>query len=505
MSIGRQAPEERLQQLVKDIQTTLHTAPRVQFETHQHDLILRVWEAVQPVQTLEEAERLLGYAGVSAADLAPISAALHHGEVTPPRLLEVLSTPTHGTDAWPVPLGLLILHLARLVHDRADRQRLQGLLAEHRLIPGLNRRAWYERQQRPEIALHYEHDRLHGLPAVTAAGPAPPTKPVALAQPALLKLLVEQGEQIDNWQRTVSVVGEALWQMMAAAPELLRLLQSSYGGVCLATTMANLTVPFEWMPVEANGEPICLKMPVWRYILDRPATSPPLDLLLGSNVAMPPRVLLVGYNPRDLPSVDEELHRLYAVFQRCYQALRWPTARISLLQSTQATPQSLLEALHDDDYQLVHVAGHADVDASGEAFLQLCPPAGAPLEHGRVSGTALQACLADTQVRFMYLNCCRSAAAPGALAPSFGRQQSLCDAVLRAGVGEVLAYVWAVDDAMASNLAWAFYATYLQHFDAARALHQARRQTPHEARIWAAPLLVRQGDFAARFTPPPAP
>jgi CHAT domain-containing protein len=109
-----------------------------------------------------------------------------------------------------------------------------------------------------------------------------------------------------------------------------------------------------------------------------------------------------------------------------------------------------------------------------------------------VSGDELASWLRNSTVRFVYLSCCEGAESPLPLERAAGWRRSLCKSLLEAGVAEVLAFFWEVDDAEAVAFTQTFYAKFFPGFDAPAALHAARLNCSLDKPIWASSVLAQR-------------
>jgi hypothetical protein len=367
--------------------------------------------------------------------------------------------------------------LARLCYrlrglEPKQRAWLSGLFSPLRLLPGLHDvRAWNARRQRREHVL------------TLRAGPAP----------ALLKRLSSLGAAAVDPMAVVRDVGAEVADCLDV-----NALPPPTGGalrLVAASGIDDLAVPCEWAVLKGAANPLGLAGPLTRRIDD---VRPPwqlqsLERAFHDGRTGPPRVLLFGHAPASLPNVAVELKGLHALLTELYQQRGWPTELVCCVPPEAATRDELCAQLQGVDHDLVHLAGHAGFDAQGEPGFEVLAEGSAP---GWVGGDELGDWLRHGGVRFVYLNCCQGAAVAEGGARRAGWQQSLCKGLLEAGVPEILAYVWPVDDSDAAAFAHAFYEHYAKAFDAAGAVHHARTSVSRSRPVWAGSVLIQQLEAA---------
>jgi hypothetical protein len=252
----------------------------------------------------------------------------------------------------------------------------------------------------------------------------------------------------------------------------------------------DLMIPAEWAVLPELSEPLARFRPMFRQIPNSTggAEREAIEDLFERAVAGPPRALLFGYGPPDLPNVSRELNEIKGVFDRHYKEREWPQELTDVVPPDQATWQGLYGRIANSDYDILHVSGHAGWKGSTPAIL--VAPADGKGEW--ISGSELGQWLRDALVRFVYLSCCGGAAAPLAQEQLPVWQQSLCREVLEAGVPEVAAYFWPVSDERSVSFTRRFYEEFLREFDAPQAMFLARRSCEIGNPLWAGSVIIRQ-------------
>jgi CHAT domain-containing protein len=200
-------------------------------------------------------------------------------------------------------------------------------------------------------------------------------------------------------------------------------------------------------------------------------------------------VLLLGSPSPDLPDVPRELRAVEQCFVARYNQSGWPQELVKTVAPDDATPEHVELLLVGGDHDVLHIACHAGLEGDTPVLLLRDPASGNPLA---LPASAFGQWLKKSTLRFVYLSCCEGAAHPLTAKDVAGWSQSLCKEVLEAGVPEVVSYVWPVSDAGSVWFTREFYERFVHDFDAAAAVHQARRASPRDDPLWATAVLVQQ-------------
>jgi hypothetical protein len=247
-----------------------------------------------------------------------------------------------------------------------------------------------------------------------------------------------------------------------------------------------IEIPAEWAALSRADGPIARNWPVCRRISNVAApTRKTIEAMFHQGEGAPPRALLFGYGSASLPEVPEELRTIKTLIEKKYQQNEWPTELVRLVGREEARGEYLKTLLEDSDFEILHLAGHAAWN-NGNPVLAVAPEEGSPF----IRGEELGSCLQKSMVRFVYLSCCGGAAGPGQLLSSW--RKTLCHEVLKAGVPEVAAYVWPVNDGRSVPFTKDFYESFMSDFDAPAAMFEARRACEENNPLWAASVLITQ-------------
>jgi hypothetical protein len=234
-------------------------------------------------------------------------------------------------------------------------------------------------------------------------------------------------------------------------------------------------VPWGWMSVE--GEPLCLAVPVCRTVpgfddaaRGRPFFHDPLRVLLvGDALAESPRY----HHP--LPGTRAEVRAIRALFAAASRR-----HHVTLLKGSEASYARVLREM-TGGYDIVHLAGVAFVDGSGESVV--------PLHDGEVRASELAALLIQNPPGLLFVNEDYSGFVPTlghALLEGVGfaygdlyhkmRQlrPGLERVVARAGVGTFIGCMAPCREDVARAIALDFYTELLAGRSVADALFRAR-------------------------------
>ena len=358
-------------------------------------------------------------------------------------------------------LGGLCLTLRSLERDAEVRAWLNGLFSALRLYPNVhNVRDWNARRQRRIVEM--------GLRSGASA--------------ELLRLTSRAVGQVPDPMSFVRQLGAELAEQFEFTPSL----QSEPAGrVRLRCSVEDLTVPVEWVVPQGAAEPLGRARPVYRWVEGVVAQAPrdALEACFGHTLGAPPRMLMFGAPTPSLPNLGLELETLRQSLASRYAQWEWPAAPL-----LQCASEDLQVWVERSDFDIIHLAGHAGFDGETPVF-QLASGASGGVE---VNGDELASWLRNSAVRFVYLSCCEGAESPLPLERAAGWRRSLCKSLLEAGVAEVLAFFWEVDDAEAVTFTQTFYAKFFPGFDAPAALHAARLNCSLDKAIWASSVLAQR-------------
>ncbi|MEQ8572391.1 MAG: CHAT domain-containing protein [Deltaproteobacteria bacterium] len=364
--------------------------------------------------------------------------------------------------------ALLSAALRYVSHDK-DRQWLRKILTRERLYPNLQSFVRWAR-----------------FASTSESQWEPATGPVQKVFEMVVPLAGDSAKWRDvTWKTGALLASEQRTDEDGCTP-----LIESNARLCIRGDRKSLSMPWEWMHMSGAGDPLGRRRPVRRYLTDLSIDSFPLpiDEALARGEMPPPRVLVVGSRAPGLPNVDDELAEVRDILAARFEVLGWPVSNVRVLSAMTATPDELENQLRENQFQMVHFAGHAGFE-SGVPYLQLNPTDD---PKGRVYGADLRRWVSGHDVRFVFLNVCTSALPDISTDERVG-VQTLASDLVEGGVTEVVAHVWPIADDVAPRLASDFYEELVKtDFDAGRALMVARRSQSLDSPGWATPLLIGQ-------------
>jgi hypothetical protein len=270
-------------------------------------------------------------------------------------------------------------------------------------------------------------------------------------------------------------------------------------------------IPWEMLASRNTGtevrEPLALRASFIRQL----RTDPPTGIVRAGR----PRALVIGNPPAGpgwptLPGAYEEGMAVVATLEQA--GLRglvsdehcYPPDR----EGDDATTRAIEDALFADEYRLIHIAGHGDIDPDDEARTGVA-----------IGPDAFITAQTIGQLRpvpdLVFLNCCHLAQVDGGAHSGRDRNRlgaSLARRLIRSGVRAVVAAGWAVDDAAATAFATTFYEQMTRvdatFGEAVRSARLAAHLASPDTTTWGAYQCY--GDAGLRLhvnssTPPPLP
>jgi CHAT domain/TIR domain len=367
-------------------------------------------------------------------------------------------------------LGRLCYHMRQLERDQKKREWLSSLFSLLRLFPHLHDvHAWNRRRARREVKLSLQQN-------------APATEYELLT-------LLSGDSRAGTGMEVVQRVGKTLREHVHVE-DTSGILENEHCRVYAVTGIDDPMVPIEWAVLPELNAPLARVRPVYRRIAEPVGTSRRgcIEDLLDKGLTGPPRVLIFGYGPPELPNVPKELKEIQRRFVKAYRDREWPDEVVECVESEKATRSGLEDRLRHSDYDVLHVAGHAGFEGD-HPVIQVRKEGEQP---GWIRGEEMGAWLRTSSVRFVYLSCCAGAIVGLGVERLAGWRQTLCREVLEAGVPEVVAYLWPVSDERSVGFTAKFYDAFLQDFDAPQALLLARQEGARSDPFWAASVLFKQ-------------
>jgi hypothetical protein len=362
-------------------------------------------------------------------------------------------------------LARLCFWMRRREGDPAIRKTLTQQFSLLRLVPKLHDvKAWNTRRLRTEVQ-------------VTIKSTAP-RKPLE----TIVALAGNHADTLDAVRGNGAEIAGAL-----DVPNAIALAGDSDCQVTVASTFDDLMIPVEWAVLPNMDAPLGRIRRLTRRVANLGLCRETIEELFEKDAAAPPRALLFGYGPPELPHVRAEIAALVERFQRRYGENEWPPEIVESIAGEGATLQCLRDTLADSDFDLLHLAGHAGwID--GKPSLQVSPGADG---QSFVRSSHLAQWLQRSSVRFVYLSCCGGASVPMSQAQFAGWRQTFLRDLIEAGVPEVAGYFWPVSDQRATTFALRFYESFVQDFDASGAMLRTRRGTAADDPTWAGSLIVK--------------
>jgi two-component system, OmpR family, alkaline phosphatase synthesis response regulator PhoP len=209
------------------------------------------------------------------------------------------------------------------------------------------------------------------------------------------------------------------------------------------------------------------------------------------------RILLIASNTYPpISDADNEIKILSKELKRIFEQKRI-AVHVHVIPTKQATYTTVRNILRKCNYHVVHYAGHADYDKDlpEQSYLVFREKQNAQDDMKRLSAAEIQQLLRGSDVRFVYLSCCRgtTTGAPAKLLD--GDFLGMADGIIRAGVPAVLGFRWSVSDSSAKMLALEFYKSLAEQGQLDTALLHARCEVAAHNRddiTWLSPILIMQ-------------
>jgi hypothetical protein len=287
------------------------------------------------------------------------------------------------------------------------------------------------------------------------------------------------------------------------APDLLKHLNptSDRQQFVIVTTGEGLKIPFELLPHEKSNLAVTAGVArrLLNYRLPSDLNSPFHQLVTSlSDTTSPLRILLVASDPQaTIPDATKELTVVRKHIEAgCRQSgLRPEYVEILPPDATVENLEKIL--LQDRPFHLWHFTGHGkhfseDAEKSGIVLL------GDDKAPEIISRNRLNRWLKGSGLWLAYLSCCHTSAASGSATGLSQKYVGTMEAVLGAGIPNVIGFRWAVSDQSAFHLADEFYRQLFEvqtEKNLSLAMLEARRAVERRADFfdaWAASMLVTQ-------------
>lgn len=305
-----------------------------------------------------------------------------------------------------------------------------------------------------------------------------------------------------DFRSRVARIGKDLWQdLFVDYPEVKDSFQDARAAdpslvLHVETSPDLLGLPIEFIHLKDRAEYLVLQHPLMRFVCGvTPKRQVISEMLKGPD---PVRVLIVAANTSPaIPEVDHEARQLHKFFQDEGQKQDHIPIVPKLIPSEEATYERVRRILREEEYDILHYAGHAAYDRKSPERSSLYFRNGATIESGSTAmrGTELKLLLEESKARLVYLSCCEGATWGQARDLINDDFLGLADCVIRAGVPSVLGFRWPVPDTSSHTLALAFYKSLLKHYRPEVALWHARRELAGPDKddpTWLSPILIQQ-------------
>jgi hypothetical protein len=298
-----------------------------------------------------------------------------------------------------------------------------------------------------------------------------------------------------DWHSVISAMGNDLLheifqeRIRVRYSEALRFVghQKRLVRFCFATDVDGFVIPFEWMKTSDRSLPLGLEHPVNRFLIGYPKPRSPLGELQKKDI----RLLLIASNTGSIPRVDDEIDDLEKYF---VERFGLPEKNICKLGTQEATYKRMEQEITEGGCHILHFAGHGGCDERGPYIRVLRESR----QTADITAPVLKEWIGKSDLRFVYMSNCQSAdmRVLGDQMPTkfkFNPIRGITQAIVEAGVPEVIGFSWSIPDTQSRHMASIFYQYLVRGFDSAVALFEARRVfAVRDARIWAAPILIRQ-------------
>lgn len=307
-----------------------------------------------------------------------------------------------------------------------------------------------------------------------------------------------------DWRVGAKIVAERLLDKLPSGfAELLHRIQTigvrpDRSWVRFVSPREYLRAPFEFLRTERDY--LVLEYPVFRAISNafsvRMGLSPTLieDLKLRN---MPLRVLLVASDSSGtiVSDVNQEVRSIVHIYKSMQPTLK-VQVDVDVIWAEDATIARLENSLHECPYHIFHFAGHSgwDPDNPEQSALLVLDNDGA---EATLSAAQLATRVRNSELRFCFLSSCEGTRSDGERRLFRHDFLGLADALIQAGVPEVLGFRWPVSSKGALHFAQSFYQALFSEasFNAEQAALLARCQIAERDRddlTWLSPILIAQ-------------
>lgn len=207
-------------------------------------------------------------------------------------------------------------------------------------------------------------------------------------------------------------------------------------------------------------------------------------------------ILLVASDTGGLSNVDNEITSLDESL-RDFLSSHGIKFEITTILTADASYERIRTELANSKYEIFHYAGHGSYDKTSpdNSSLYFWEQKNRNGNRIAMSANELGIGLNGTNLRFVYLSCCSSAAHADLSAAVDDDFMGIMDALIKNSIPSVLGFRWPVSDIGAKMLAVEFYRSFLSQGDLGIALLNARRRVAEFSKndfSWISPVLVIQ-------------
>lgn len=260
-------------------------------------------------------------------------------------------------------------------------------------------------------------------------------------------------------------------------------------------------VPVEFLFDDINlGDYVVHHHPISRFITGVHRQNAPISPMflnkLWRNMETLKILLIASNTEPTLQYVDEEVLSLKEILHECLEA-KEILHHIEYIPSEKATTELVMSTLKKCPYHILHYSGHGGYKevAPEKSYLQFWSDENCQGDVETINISALNLLLRNSDLRFVYLNCCSGAETAGDVQLLDNDFPGLAYGIAQAGIPAVLGFRWKVSDESAKELALSFYKSLFRHGDLNLALFEARKKIAIENRddqTWMSPVLIVQ-------------
>lgn len=310
----------------------------------------------------------------------------------------------------------------------------------------------------------------------------------------------------NNWRFTCKDVGEGLYgEIFDDHKEISKIYNQALGTL---TAQSDLHIYFEsdrnflQVPLEflfGDNNYLVLKHPLVRTVRDVTVKKSILsadffnDLYKNENSL---KILLIASNTGGIPGVDREIEMVGNLTTALFED-KGIKVEIKSILTKEASFLKVKEELRKPKYHIIHYAGHAshNLESPERSLLYFWEKQNCEGRILEMPITELQIKLETSEVRFLYLSCCKGTVSSESQKLLDYDFLGIADGLVHANVPSVLGFRWPVSDVGAIKLAKTFYKSLAENGEIDIALFEARREIAGEDRddiTWLSPILIIQ-------------